>query len=983
MVAPTMGTALPVYATETDASAGQDSTPEGQDPTPKGPAAGEGATGGDAGNTGATGETGESGQVEEPQEPEKIETPVVPEEPEEPGKAEDPEKAEEAEEPEEAEDLEKVKDPEKAENPEKTDETGKTDPLNPDKTKEFTQAELDAVADRPNGNELDDVAVTPEGDTVELSDIEQVLRLNNDQDPSMYIATNTLYHRLSEADPADVDPYDDSNDIVSNRRYDHLTMAEQPVYNALKERILEVANGERSQTEFVLTTGDLSQEEFAAIYAIYSDCVETETYDSWYRLRDDLFNSLYYDLAQEFFWSKNSYACWFEDRTEDPDHEGEYIYEFHYRMAVGKDYRQYEEIPSENPDNVDYRYLCDTDKVKETRTILNDATAIAHEADGMTLYEALLYFKERIDALVVYDYAAAAQIGQDDHNMAPWNVLSGFDADPDSNIVCEGYAKAFKYLFDQWKEDNEDAAGKNTYCYIVVGDTDGGHMWNILHTEDTDDEGNPTYANYVIDLTNSDEEPDGTQHSQIFMQAPSTYKVFSENPDDTGYHVDSVYIGRTSSYSVDRMDYAWFSSRGESYEYLCMDCYSEKEIGVTDKDYPVPNESSGNRYGTNGVSTQNDEEEEVATATRYEHLTDLQQKVYSNIADQMRKVAEGNQSSTVFYVPVGDGTYELTEEEFDEIYQMDVDDELDEFTDAIYEALRADLMFDLYWYNNFHYEGRVDTQEYDSYIMQLTVAREYSPNERWDEYEFDTDQAAAAIEARNNADAIAAEADGMTLYEALCYLKERVCALASYDHPAGQDPGNYPNIAPWHMISTFDTDPDTNIVCESYARSFKYLFDAWKARNPVAAGEDTYCYYLGGYFTSVDVPNDAAGGHAWNVLHTTVDGENCNYFIDLTNCDEGLSEEGADYTPFNRQPFLRPPYFAQSISGIGGGKYDDRISQFYYNVGTSSSYNRLKYEYYYYNQDTGTYSSYAALRMYNSSEIDIGTDNHVPALKER
>ena len=69
--------------------------------------------------------------------------------------------------------------------------------------------------------------------------------------------------------------------------------------------------------------------------------------------------------------------------------------------------------------------------------------------------------------------------------------MNVFDGDPATNVVCEGYAKAFQYLCDlsEFKGD--------IVCRTVTGSMNGGdHMWNVVQMEDG--------KNYMVDVTNCD-----------------------------------------------------------------------------------------------------------------------------------------------------------------------------------------------------------------------------------------------------------------------------------------------------------------------------------------------------------------------------------------------------------------------------------------------------------------------------------------------
>lgn len=80
-----------------------------------------------------------------------------------------------------------------------------------------------------------------------------------------------------------------------------------------------------------------------------------------------------------------------------------------------------------------------------------------------------------------------------------------FDGDDSTNVVCEGYSKAFQYLCDL----------SDITCYTVTGMMNGGtgegpHMWNIVAN-------NGKY--YMADITNSDEGTVG-EDGGLFLDTP-------------------------------------------------------------------------------------------------------------------------------------------------------------------------------------------------------------------------------------------------------------------------------------------------------------------------------------------------------------------------------------------------------------------------------------------------------------------------------
>ena len=105
-----------------------------------------------------------------------------------------------------------------------------------------------------------------------------------------------------------------------------------------------------------------------------------------------------------------------------------------------------------------------------------------------TDYDKLLNYRNAICDLVTYDYEAQ----QSPLYGNSYQVINVFDDDMYSNVVCEGYAKAFQYLCDLSDFDND------VECHTVTGVTDAGagageHMWNIVNIGGSDGE------SYLVD----------------------------------------------------------------------------------------------------------------------------------------------------------------------------------------------------------------------------------------------------------------------------------------------------------------------------------------------------------------------------------------------------------------------------------------------------------------------------------------------------
>lgn len=150
-----------------------------------------------------------------------------------------------------------------------------------------------------------------------------------------------------------------------------------------------------------------------------------------------------------------------------------------------------------------YPTMPDTAKTGAARTAAAKAAEVVAENQSKGTYGKLVAYAEYIKNAVSYNYAAA-----DENNGYPygdpWQLIYVFDGNPDTNVVCEGYSKAFKYLCDlTWTGSDPEVA-----CYLPTGTMDGGaHMWNIVSIGG---------VNYLTDITNCDSGTIGAP-DQLFL----------------------------------------------------------------------------------------------------------------------------------------------------------------------------------------------------------------------------------------------------------------------------------------------------------------------------------------------------------------------------------------------------------------------------------------------------------------------------------
>lgn len=310
----------------------------------------------------------------------------------------------------------------------------------------------------------------------------------------------------------------------------------------------------------------------------------------------------------------------------------------------------------------------------------------------------------------------------------------------------------------------------------------------------------------------------------------------------------------------------------------------------------------------------------------YDLLSGQNAILYQEFKTQFDEVAVGNRISTIFSIPAkellgGKTTFTAEELGIDAIvvngawapdvkaavYAMfEVDNSV------VIDAILNDSPYERYWYGNKTYISRpsylgmydyelgeyvVEFDDEDVYSFLMTVNPDYAGEE---EYTVDQSKARETTRVVEYAKQIVADAEGLRDVEKLAYYRDRICDLVEYNQDAakGNYPGGYGD--PWQIIWVFDQDPATNVVCEGYAKAFKYLCDLSTFE------QDIYVYLVGGDMSTVAPGGE--GPHMWNIVHME-DGR--NYLIDVTMSDGiGIGVEG-------KTLFMKP----YSFGGLEYGYY--------------------------------------------------------------
>ena len=273
-------------------------------------------------------------------------------------------------------------------------------------------------------------------------------------------------------------------------------------------------------------------------------------------------------------------------------------------------------------------------------------------------------------------------------------------------------------------------------------------------------------------------------------------------------------------------------------------------------------------------------------------LTGTDRKLYDNLKQGITSVAAGEQTSTVFIVPLETiyPVLSFTSEDLG-VEQLSVDgvvtpeaesaarEKIKSYHSAvIISALLADCPYELYWYNKSVSGGCVVTiglryilsedgqaVTVNGYIkFSMSVAEEYAAGI----YEVDPSFGQSVSMAAANAWKIVEQYKGYSDYERLLAYKNAICDLVSYNYDAAGG-SDVPYGNPWQLVWVFDGNEDTNVVCEGYAKAFQYLNELSASSISVISPQGTV--------------NGAA--HMWNIV-TMETGR--KYLVDVTNCDSGM-----------------------------------------------------------------------------------------------
>ncbi|MCD8078588.1 MAG: hypothetical protein LUE63_09515, partial [Lachnospiraceae bacterium] len=307
----------------------------------------------------------------------------------------------------------------------------------------------DAAEDTETFTETEEVTVTVDDD----SDLEELLSSMADNDELFDSYVSQLFYggRSSYANYG--------YRLFKNDEINY------PIYLALREQISAIAAGTQTSTQITIDLSDYGLTYTADELGIEasSETTELKSYGTAALGEDLLYGKIVYcllvDCPYEMYWfSKTSYSVgWSMSFSGTSSAYTSITFtSITFNFPVISDYQD------------STAYTLSTSGVERAQTAVENAQQIVGNHDSESDEDKLTSYRDEICDLVTYNTEAAtdeykATYGYGD----PWGLVYVFDEDDTTNVVCEGYSKAFQYLCDL-------GLSEETVCYTVTGTMTGG-----------------------------------------------------------------------------------------------------------------------------------------------------------------------------------------------------------------------------------------------------------------------------------------------------------------------------------------------------------------------------------------------------------------------------------------------------------------------------------------------------------------------------
>ena len=262
----------------------------------------------------------------------------------------------------------------------------------------------------------------------------------------------------------------------------------------LKSAVAQIATGSRTST---IVTVDLS----STSYTVPNINSQYTQDGSNFGLKK-IFYTLIKDATYEMYWF-DRYASWSYSTTS-----------ITFTFDVSSDYQSSSD-----------EHTVNSSKVTAANNAVANAKRIVAKYSSYSDMEKLRAYKNEICSLVEYNHDAVNQ-GIYSYGPDPWELVYVFDGNSSTNVVCEGYSKAYEYLCNQTSFSSSliNCICVDGYTYFSGGGS-GAHMWNIVTLDDG--------KNYLVDVTNCDTGSTGSDVRFLIYATSGSYN------STTGYYVTS------------------------------------------------------------------------------------------------------------------------------------------------------------------------------------------------------------------------------------------------------------------------------------------------------------------------------------------------------------------------------------------------------------------------------------------------------------
>ena len=314
-----------------------------------------------------------------------------------------------------------------------------------------------------------------------------------------------------------------------------LTVALKDVEGALKDKIKEVAAGNLASTQFSFSnTWTKTKAEWGITGEVISDGALTQQASEAIRAKlglDALMRKQLLEMPYELYWYNRTKGVSMNYSVATSG-DNVTVKNLTISMNVSQDYARFVSATSYNP------FEADTAKTKAVADTPKKAQAVVDAHAGETDYQKLVSYREYIKGEVSYNTGAA---GGGYPYGDPWQLIYVFDGDPDTNVVCEGYAKAFQYLCDLTFQNQE---GRPSSALVSGKMDNGNHMWNVVAIGG---------RNYLVDVTNCDTGSIGAP-DQLFLCGAAENVVGKQYTVTLGKTIVYVYDEKTvESYAPEHL----------------------------------------------------------------------------------------------------------------------------------------------------------------------------------------------------------------------------------------------------------------------------------------------------------------------------------------------------------------------------------------------------------------------------------------------